>query len=355
MDKITYSTLSSVDKKNLFKALYEVDQETGAHDPRSSEEDLWNWNYLDLPNGESITSVANQGNKVVGYYHLPIFEAKINNKTCKLGHVQSVGVLSEYRKNKVFQQLAQFANLEADKKTDILYAFPNDNSIHTFIKYCNFEFVSELPMYVLPIKSKNLISSIIPLPWLSHFMGFLIDSLFSIFKSKLSKDYKIVRLDDIDQETENLFLNFGTKYDVATLRNKSFLSWRYGDQRKGNYHFFGLKKNNYLVAAVVIKEEEFLSNKGLIIMDLAFNSSEDLMALLVNLDRNHFDNDNSFILLSGNFNHMKDCFKSGFVKVPSFLVPRKLNFLVRWINSSSRKNNTNLSSYLVTLGDWDVF
>jgi len=355
MEQITYTILSLENKESLFKALKEVDEETGAHDPRSSDEGLWNWNYLDLPLKNSVTCVANHGENIIGFYHLPIFEAKIGDKLCKLGHVQSVGVLQKYRKNKVFQNLANFANLEADKQVDILYAFPNEKSIHTFIKYCKFEFVAELPMYILPLKSKNLISSVVSLFGIQNLLGSIFDSFFKIFKKKLSNNQTVFHLDEINEEVEDLFLKFGKEYKVAILRNKEYLNWRYRDVRKAKYSFFGLKTGENLVAVVVIREEDFLSNKGYVVMDVAFNTIEDLQALLLNIDQESLDEQGSFMLLSGNFNNMKDVIKSGFIRVPSFMVPRKLNFLVRWIKSPVDNQKFSLSSYLVTLGDWDVF
>jgi len=358
MSKITYCKLSEKEKPFLLEAISNVLQETGAHDLESSKESAWNWQYQDLPSSESHVYIAKFQNKVIGYYHIPCYEIKIASQSLKIGHIQSVAVLSAYRGKGIFQKLAAFANEDVNKYLDVIYTFPNNKSIHTFTKYNKFDLVSTLPVYILPLNIAKIITSRYKFLKSFRIIWSLLDALFRIFSKTLNKNESVETFQNITPEIENLFSEFENKNKIRLTRNKEYLNWRYINSPKGIHKIYGLTHKETLKAIVIVKKEEIFSCKGLVVMDLAYQTPKDLQKLLTNLfaytSQENKDSE-SFIFISGlneGINRLKYC---GFIPIPQNFVPRKLNLLARWTGKEISKDLTEPSSWLITVGDWDVF
>ena len=184
------------------------------------------------------------------------------------------------------------------------------------------------------------------------------DALFGLLSRSLSKNESVKTFQSINPEIENLFLKFGNKNNIRLVRNLEFLNWRYINSPKGVHKIYGLTHKGILKSVVIVKEEEIFSCKGLIVMDFAYETSKDFQKLLSNLFqdvKNKTNDSESFIFISGlnkGLNSLKYC---GFIPIPQKFVPRKLNLLTRWTNKKISKDLTDPSSWLITVGDWDVF
>lgn len=358
MEDIIYCKLCDEDKPVLLEAISLILQETGAHDLESSRETVWNWQYQDLPSGEAYIYIAKLKNKIIGYYHISCYEFKVISRPLKIGHIHSVAILGDYRGKGLFQNLAEFANKDINNYVDAIYTFPNNKSIHTFTKYNEFKLVSSLPIYILPLNITNIVLNRFKFFKLMSPVLYLIDYVFSLFSKSLGKNESVKKFQNINLEIENLFYNFGNKSNVGIVRNKEFLNWRYINSPKGPHKIYGLTNKETLKAVVILKEERIYSVNGLVVMDFAYESHADLQKLLSNLfpyiDQKSNDSE-SFIFISGlneGMNSLKYC---GFIPIPQRFVPRKLNLLVRWTNEEISQCLTDPASWLITVGDWDVF
>ena len=126
-----------------------------------------------------------------------------------------------------------------------------------------------------------------------------------------------------------------------------------------NFYTFGLKRNNEITAVIVVKREKIFKNEAYIIIDFAFSKDvKDLKKLLSNFyntpDKN-FLTIPDFVILSGLSPYLKSIKKCGLISVPQFLIPRKIKLLTKIVESSLKKSDIKYDSWLVTLGDWDVF
>ena len=305
MNEVEYSLLTEEHKPKILESILNIIQETEAHEQRVAEESMWHWQYESLPTRNSLVYIASFQEEIVGYYHIPVYEIRIGREVCKIGHIQNVAVLSKFRNQKIFQKLAKFANNDADEHVDLIYSFPNQRSIHTFTKYNNFQVVSELPVYILPLDSSKLIQSKVNLLGLQYLIGPLIDMVFQLMTKKLGTEERLIFLDDVSTEVEKLFGHFNMKHHLGLVRNKEYLRWRYRDSPKGKYHFVGLETEGYLSAVAILKEENIFAIKGLVLMDMAFQDIEQLQKLLTNLNKKFTKSQASFIFVAGLFSDVK--------------------------------------------------
>mgnify|MGYP002870845851 CR=1 FL=1 len=355
VSKITYEKIKNYKSVNLLSALKEITKETNAHDQTGYKEDSWEWQYKNLPSKESLIYVALDKDKIIGYYHIPVYEFIINKQNYRIGNVQSVAILKKYRKRAIFEKLSQYANLDAEKQLDLIYTFPNKKSIHTFIKYNDYKVVSTLPTYLYLVNPKKLINSKFKFPGDKIFSN-VIKYALRFYRTKLGNNDIIQLIDINNEENINLFKNFSDSYENHLVRNKEFLNWKYVDTPKSKYFCCGLMSGNELKASVIAKIDQMFSNEGLIIMDYAYKSVSDIKKLISNFDELDFSlsKDLSFVLLSSLNRDIKAIAKCGFIGIPKKINPRKLNLLVKICNKKIKSDIGNKDNWLVTMSDWDV-
>jgi len=357
MEKILFKKLDKSKITSLLKTIKKIRIETKNHDSNIDKINFWKWQYRQLPSRKSLVYVALIKKKIIGYYHIPVYNFYIKKKLYKIGSIQSVAILKKYRKKNVFRKLSNFANHDANKYLDLIYTFPNQKSIGTFLKYDKFNYISTLPFYIYPIKSSNLLNSQI------NFFGFnltgnLIDFSIRLFSKKLDKEEKIIFFDKFNKKILDLFHKFNSKHSFYLKRDYSYLNWKYKKSPKSNYLIFGLKKNKELKAVTVVKVEKIFKCHGIIIMDFAYSELCYMKKLLLNLNnsKNFKAKKNiSFILLTGITTDIEKFRSCGFLKVPKNLVPRNLNLLAKSKFKSINNSIKDKSSWLITLSDWDVF
>lgn len=114
---------------------------------KEMEEKLWDWAYIDNPNGNPIVSLYFDKDKLIGHYGLIPMKFIFNNKQLMAGLAMTAMVDKDYRKYGIFTELATYANNYAEKLNyDFIYAFPNSNSAPGFKK--RLDWVLEEDLYV---------------------------------------------------------------------------------------------------------------------------------------------------------------------------------------------------------------
>mgnify|MGYP001282705105 CR=1 FL=1 len=158
------------DKKALLEAIHTISNEVNAHDNKLADQSHWDWRYNELSTGKTHIYLVKENNLIVGYYHIPTYNILVGNKKMIIGNIQSVAVSKLHRNKNIFQKLAKFTNQDINKYVDLIYTFPNHKSIHTFIKYNNFEIVANLPLFLRPIAVKKFFQKKLKI----RFLGFII-------------------------------------------------------------------------------------------------------------------------------------------------------------------------------------
>ena len=356
---VKFSTINDSNINQLIEAISKILIEKDTNTNLSSISKKWYWQYKNSSTGKSFIYAAWVDNEIIGYYHIITNNFIINNKKFLIGNVQDVAVSEKFRGKGIFRKLSEFANNEINKYVDILYTFPNKASINTFTKYNNFKFISSLPIYLLPIKMQNIIRSKFKFFGLENIFNLPVKIYLKLKKNNLDDLEKIVFIKEFDDPICNVFKKFNQLHSSYLLRDKKFLNWRYKESPNDNFFTFGLKRNNEITAVIIVKREKIFKNDAYIIIDFAFsNDVKDLKKLLSNFyntpDKNFFTMPD-FIILSGLSPYLRNIKKCGLISVPQFLIPRKIKLLTRIVKSSLKKDDIKYDSWLVTLGDWDVF
>lgn len=352
-----YKIDGSFDTTELLQRIKEILEEGDSHNAASFNKQNWVWQYKNLPTLDARIYLCRCENKIVGYYHVPIYEGIINDKKKKFAMVQDVAVSSSMRGRSVFRKLAEFATNDlTNSDINLIYTFPNQKSIHTFLKYNGYKQVYTYDSYLLPVNSSAVIKSKVKLFGIENLAGWLADKYFDFRSSKLAKDFTVKTEERFDREITELFQNSNSKFSCHLNRTQDFLQWRFFDKPIGKHFLITLKNGSKSFAAAVFRLDEILETKTAVLLDFAFDDESHLAQLL------HFVRKNDASLFGEKINMLFTaccCSKFlrnklyGFVKIPQKFNPRPLNLLIK--NITEDENEVlNAENWLALLSDWDV-
>lgn len=356
-----YSRIEPEDQPKLMEAIEEILREGNSHNAGKYDASHWTWQYVKLPSAKSFVYGAfNADDTLIGYYHIPCYEGHYANRLVLIGMVQDVAISRHFRGGGVFRELARYAHQEVAREVDFTYTFPNQKSIHTFIKYNQYRLVQTLPAYVLPVKAAKIVRSKLNIPLINHLATPVAFLHQKICRVAISERYRFVFDSTLDAETEKVFTSFNALHKIALLRNNQYIQWRFLEKPNSRHYVLKVFYNDKLVALLIFKPDEMLGNPALLLMDYAHIGNEKhLLAALQWLREtglNQIDKPVNLIFTAGNDSFFSTLSKVGFIKIPQKINPRPLNLLVR----SSRITNSNSDLFnqkhwLITLADWDVF
>ena len=355
MSEIKYLKISSSDETKLLEAIEKITIETKAHDQNSNDILNWSWKFKSLPSQLSYIYIAKLNKKIIGYYHIPIFNFIYNKQVIKIGNVQSVAVLKEFRNKGVFEKLSKYANDDIEKHVELLYTFPNDKSIHTFLKYNSYKFIKTLPVYIFPINFVTVLNLKLP-SLVSKIFSKMLKILSNLKKYKINRNEIIYNTEILSYENLELFKYYNSRFKYHLLRDKKFLKWKYVDSVKSKYFCISYIKDNNIQASVVLKFDKMFDNNCIIVMDYAYINILSMKKLLSNLEEVDLIRSRkpSFVMLTGLSEDLRAISNCGFFKVPKFLIPRKLNLLIKSCSKNIMPNKLNTEDWYISLSDWDV-
>ena len=330
---VRYKLLKRNDIKSLLKSINENKKINYLNLSSAKTLKEWIWQYKLLPSAKSYCYLAKYKKKIIGYYHIPVFKFRINKENYLIGNAQDVGVINNFRRKGIFKELSNFALKDISNKIDLIYTFPNKYSIQNFIKN-KFSLIKTLSIFFKP----NL--------------------FFLSKKTPLEKKDKILVLSKLNNELLNLFKKFSLNHQLHLIRDKRFLNWRYLNTPKGKIKIALLKSKGEIKSAIFYRYKVVFGLRFIIILDYAFKENSKYFSLLVN-NLNKFLNlkdekKNLGFIISGLSNDINKTFSNDFYKLPLFLTPRKILLLSKVFNNKINKDLKN-KSWLVTLGDWDIF
>jgi Acetyltransferase (GNAT) domain len=360
-DKLKASALkfcridNSFDISELLQRIKEILVEGNSHNAVTFSEKNWIWQYKNLPSKDVRIYVCLSEDKIVGYYHVPVYEGTVEGARKKIAVVQDVAVSIQMRGQNVFRRLAEFATSDlAHSNIDLVYTFPNEKSIHTFLKYNGYKRVSIFDSYILPVDTRFIIQSKFHALGAEKLLGFLSDKYFELRGDKLTEDFKVCIKDDFDEEVTMLFQQYNAKFVCHLNRTQEYLRWRFLEKPGGKHFLITLQKQSKIVAAAVFKIDEILKIRTAVVLDFAFELEDYFVKLL------YFVRNNTGMLFSEKINMLfVSCCRSvlansrnKLIKIPLRFNPRPLNLLVRTESESEQVFDGR--NWLALLSDWDV-
>lgn len=355
-----YCKIDRTHHARLISEVAAILREEESHKAAIFDESFWNWQYLALPTHRANVYAVMVGEHIKGYYHVPLYRGRVEQEPKLFASVQDVAISKELRGGGIFRQLAEFATADlARAGVDLIYTFPNHKSIRTFLKYNAYAHIATFKMYVLPVRSGDLLHAKLNLAGVEKIAGFGVDQLLRLFSVAKEPDLVVQRHATIDRSIVEVFAEYQKAQVIAVGRDEAYLRWRYEQRPHSRHLICSIARNDRPLAAAIFKYDEMFDNPALLLMDFAFvpGGERYLLQLIQELKGRGHDPEIerfNFIFATGNNRFFQQLTKIGFIAVPEKFNPRPLNLLVKNISLS----DTALlqpEHWHVTLGDWDVF
>jgi hypothetical protein len=352
-----YRLDAGADVSDLLKSIQEILQEGDAHNLSNFSLQSWQWQYRNLPSHSARVYVCEHEGRIVGYYHVPVYDAYIHGEKKKFAMVQDVAVSNSMRGQGVFRRLADFVTQDlAASELDLIYTFPNKKSIHTFEKYNAYHRVGSLRAYILPIRSKLILRAKFKLFGLESIIGWFADWMVGLMTASINKQYSFLSHQSFNTELVSLFQRFSSRFSFSLNRDQGYLSWRSLQKPTGNHFIFSVSNAGQTRACGVFKKDNILGAPSLVLLDFAFDSERDLHVLLSWIRQNStqlFSDDLAMIFTAFECVEFSKLSRYGFIPIPERFNPRPLNLLVRGLRYQNQEAFL-AKKWLVTLADWDV-
>ncbi len=128
----------------LFKLVFERDYRTST----------WEWAYKCNPQRCVDAVLAFSQATLVGYAGAIPLTFNADGHLARVGRIQNVMVHPEFRRQGIFTRLLQLLAAQlSERGAGLAIAFPNDNSLPTFIRKEGYRHVAEIPTFNLPAAS----------------------------------------------------------------------------------------------------------------------------------------------------------------------------------------------------------
>ena len=225
------------------------------------------WQFLANPEKKSFVDIAvdEKENKVAGIYAVSCVKFNINQKDI-IG-AQSLDTITDvdYRGTGLFINLAIDVYQKAQKHSvDLVYGFPNGNSIKGFSKRLKWKILDPVPFLIKPLRSKYFTSKI-------KYLKFFPNVNLSPFSYTNSKEYTLKEEKEFPIVVNEVWGKFSKGIKVAVKRDKAYLDWRYIQKPNVDYNIIHCYKGNEYLGYVVYVIKDKHEGKIAYIMELVYN------------------------------------------------------------------------------------
>lgn len=184
----------------------------------------WKWRYG--KSKEKYISLMWDNEKLVGHYALFPIEVYIGNELIKTGFSMTTMTSEHYKNLGIFKTLAN--KLYSYSKLNLIWGFPNNNSLHGFTKYLNWNHIFDIDMLVIDLKNINC--------------GIKVsENILSVNKCT----------SDVNELLKKVVLY--CNYTIITNRSYEYLNWRYVYNPIHKYYILEYRENNILKGYCIYK------------------------------------------------------------------------------------------------------
>ena len=326
------------------------------------------WKYFQNPAGRAFGACAETAGRVVASYsNLPV-RLKLGAATVTAAQAVDAMVSADYRRQKLFYQLARRTYQALDEANiNLTYVFPATAIRAAFVNQLNYAEVGPVPRFVKVVRAAELGRSLghsgpkSALDQLAWFGARAAQT--AIGPANGDQDVHVGELRQLDDRFDRLWQQASQGFPIATVRDAAYLTWRYRQNPLRNYLILAAERGHELVGYVV----------------LSFNPEQQI-AYLVELIVAPADQAAGHALLEQASQHARQagcaqmqCWmlphqsfyvgllkRSGFVFWPTRALPGWLGFVTPFIlrpgpAQSQQPDATRLGNWFIAMGDHDYY
>jgi GNAT superfamily N-acetyltransferase len=319
------------------------------------------WQYADNPAGPVIAALAREtgSNQLIGQAVQIATRVALASEECRASICLSVATDTEWRGLGVFSALLNGASeMSGAAGMACTFAFPNPQSLPSFIKRAGYTDVGAVPLLLRPANVSRLLRKRLgrPTAALAAPLG-----VFWHTPRPSSPDPNIVieTVEKFDASFNELWRRLKTRHPVMIVRDAAYLNWRFGEAPTRRYVTFAARTAERLAGFIVLRTAPVGPfDAGLVIDFIVEDTPEGRAAGLRLIDRAfaHLRSLPLDLLGTLSLPHTLEyrlLREKGFWPCPKRLEPQPFRLVARPYDEPGRLA-TKLRNWFVTMGDYDA-
>jgi GNAT superfamily N-acetyltransferase len=312
----------------------------------------WRWKYQHNPAGSPIIWVAEADDRLVAQYAIIPVKMKMGDRI--ITGSQSVDTMThpDYRGRGMFLTLSERVFEEAGKQgIEIVYGFPNRMMSWHRKFWLEIDVRSTL---IKPLNLRNIPAKKISNTFLLKIGGVGLSFFVKIFTRTGSppevSGLTISRISSFDERFNDFWEKVSNDYEIAVVRDMTYLNWRYVEIPNVNYTIFVAEKNGQVMGYSVLRCGQQLGLLfGNVFELVALWGHEPIAQALMLKAIEFFRDEKSDLIL---YRMIADKKMDRVVRKSGFL---SLNFACKSIRFVARSNTPKISkAYLTNRAHWFV-
>ncbi len=327
----------------------------------------WNWLFRDNPAGLLLIGLAEgEDGELAGQCALWPARMKIRQATCLGAQPVLAVVHPDYRRQGVYTQLcAHMYRIASGMGIPIIYGFPNKNSHQLVVQKLNRVDLWDHP----PIYARILDIEAVLTKWIRYRAVLLLavplgNAALSLLSPRRTRAFppecELAIIDRFDDRFDDLWEIASLPFQIAVVRDKRYLNWRYIENPTKQYTVLALERGAKIAGYIVLKcETRFDLKMGYIADLLTLPDEPRLSQALISEAIRFFRGDDVSIascLAPEHLPHVRSLVRNGFRRLPRWLLPQELHLPVRSLSEDDYPASfvTDPRNWFITWGDHDV-
>lgn len=273
--------------------------------------------------------------------------------------MQSFDTLTDknHRSKGLFIKLAsKIEKEESLKNNELVYGFPNENSVHGFVNKLGFTYFGEVPFLIKPLRISYFINKILKKKEAEASQSNC--SMFINQYSNLKRHVEIKEILEFDEKYDELYEMVSPQINIGVNRNAAYMNWRYVTKPDEIYARYGLYENNQLTGVVIFTLKNKHGGKIGYLMELLYDPKNKKAAKhLLKFCSATLKKNNADLILVWCFDHSFNYTairRNGYYKFAEKLRPQKLGFITKTLNSKNTKDIYNVKNWYISYSDSDT-
>lgn len=236
------------------------------HNPfRSCEQKYYEWKCYDNPFQPGDIWLAEIGDVIVGMRAMTPRRIKISGEVIDAVEMGDGFTHPDYQRRGIFTGITEAVKKSIlDRGISIIYGSPNKNSLPGMQKMSYTQVPITLRSLAKPLNVKPLLDA----RWHSHLLASLFSPVLGLISATAtligtagsSKDVSVSQATSFPDDVDELWERASKSFDVALVRSKQYLQWRY-IQNPDRYSIFIAQDKNsatagYMIAKTCVSDGE---------------------------------------------------------------------------------------------------
>jgi hypothetical protein len=337
--------------------MLEILAETGGLKGPGFGAPLWEWQYVHGLHPASGV-VAEDGDRVLGYIHIPIVDLRIHGRLLLGATIFDVATLAVCRGQGVFREMGACATEAMRRRgVELAYIFPNHRSMPSFVRNDTYTFIACCPVRIRPLDVGAVLRTRLgPLGALLGAPATAAWTALAVRHRRLAAGEEVIPIPAPGPDVEAVAREFSADVRATLDRSARYLTWRFLEKPTREYTLWGLTRGGQLRAYVATRLAPLFGTTCAMVMDLGCRRGEEaalLRLVSARLDAEHA-NGAALGVAMGLHPFMPRLAAAGFVTVPERFNPRPFNLLAKAFRPGIPADAFEPASWLITLADLDM-